>query len=632
MGIEQLPIRYPSEMPKYLVQFFQMLIRDVFAKADIRNSIGIGVSITGNSSERATIALDSDIAELADSDFVLADADPSLPNARTIAGETGVLGVSDSGPGGQVTISITVNGVTLDKLAQSPASTFLGNSSGSTGSVSNLSGATATSLLNEFTDLLKGLAPASGGGTVNFLRADGTWNAPSGPVGANPSASVGLSAVNGSAPTFMRSDGAPALDQGITPTWTALHIFSAGSRVTGSASNATGLNLKYSADIGTVRAHNGSNATLSLESEAGIALEVGGNTALSVASNRRVSIAAPSSGTTLQLTAVSAGTPVSASDGTVTGNWNFSGTTMNVGTTSNHALNLWANNAVRLSLSTTGVLTLANYGAGYLASDGSGVVSANASIPYSDVTGGPAAYTPSALTKSDDTNVTLTLGGTPATSLLQATSLTLGWAGTLAKSRGGFGEDASGLTASIAELNYTDGVTSAIQTQIDGKQASSAVLTAYAGGDTPSSFTLGIVDSADAAAWRTAIGAADSSGAGTSNTYTPTGTNITNTSGITSLTGMYMRIGNIVQASGTFTVTTTTIAATSRVAVSLPVASNFGAITNLVGAVTCRSTLVSIGSTSAYADTTNDRAELQFVAPASAAAHDYSFWFQYEVI
>jgi len=43
--------------------------------------------------------------------------------------------------------------------------------------------------------------------------------------------------------------------------------------------------------------------------------------------------------------------------------------------------------------------------------------------------------TPAALTKVDDTNVTLTLGGSPSTSLLQATSLTLGWTGTLADSR-----------------------------------------------------------------------------------------------------------------------------------------------------------------------------------------------------
>ena len=47
----------------------------------------------------------------------------------------------------------------------------------------------------------------------------------------------------------------------------------------------------------------------------------------------------------------------------------------------------------------------------------------------------PGAPTPYALTKTDDTNVTLTLGGTPASSLLAATSLTLGWTGTLADGR-----------------------------------------------------------------------------------------------------------------------------------------------------------------------------------------------------
>ena len=42
---------------------------------------------------------------------------------------------------------------------------------------------------------------------------------------------------------------------------------------------------------------------------------------------------------------------------------------------------------------------------------------------------------PDALTKTDDTNVTLTLGGSPSVALLKGTSLTLGWTGTLADSR-----------------------------------------------------------------------------------------------------------------------------------------------------------------------------------------------------
>jgi len=59
------------------------------------------------------------------------------------------------------------------------------------------------------------------------------------------------------------------------------------------------------------------------------------------------------------------------------------------------------------------------------------------------VTTGVISITGAALTKTDDTNVTLTLGGTPASSLLAATSLTLGWTGQLAMSRGGTGTNLS---------------------------------------------------------------------------------------------------------------------------------------------------------------------------------------------
>lgn len=52
-----------------------------------------------------------------------------------------------------------------------------------------------------------------------------TFNAKSTSTGANPTASVGLSAVNGTANTFLRSDGVPALSVSIAPTWTGLHIF-----------------------------------------------------------------------------------------------------------------------------------------------------------------------------------------------------------------------------------------------------------------------------------------------------------------------------------------------------------------------------------------------------------------------
>jgi len=44
---------------------------------------------------------------------------------------------------------------------------------------------------------------------------------------------------------------------------------------------------------------------------------------------------------------------------------------------------------------------------------------------------------PAALTKTDDTNVTLTLGGSAATALLNAASITAGWTGQLSIARGG---------------------------------------------------------------------------------------------------------------------------------------------------------------------------------------------------
>lgn len=65
--------------------------------------------------------------------------------------------------------------------------------------------------------------------------------------------------------------------------------------------------------------------------------------------------------------------------------------------------------------------------------------------------------TPAALTKTDDTNVTLTLGGTPATALLQAVSLTLGWTGLLAGTRGGTGVNNGANTATFAgNLNFAN--------------------------------------------------------------------------------------------------------------------------------------------------------------------------------
>ena len=67
--------------------------------------------------------------------------------------------------------------------------------------------------------------------------------------------------------------------------------------------------------------------------------------------------------------------------------------------------------------------------------------------------------TGAALTRVDDTNVTLTLGGAPTTALVNAASLTLGWTGQLAVGRGG-----TGLASyTVGDLIYASGATTLTQ-------------------------------------------------------------------------------------------------------------------------------------------------------------------------
>lgn len=77
------------------------------------------------------------------------------------------------------------------------ASSFICNNTGAPGPLLACTQAQATALLNPFSTTLQGLAPASGGGTTNFLRADGTWAAPPGGGGTGTVTSVALTAPGG---------------------------------------------------------------------------------------------------------------------------------------------------------------------------------------------------------------------------------------------------------------------------------------------------------------------------------------------------------------------------------------------------------------------------------------------------
>lgn len=85
--------------------------------------------------------------------------------------------VTSVGDGAQV---ITSNVVTNAKLADVATASIKGRATAGTGDPEDLTGTQVTALLDAFTTVLKGVVPASGGGTTNFLRADGTWAAPAG--------------------------------------------------------------------------------------------------------------------------------------------------------------------------------------------------------------------------------------------------------------------------------------------------------------------------------------------------------------------------------------------------------------------------------------------------------------------
>ncbi|MCP4585758.1 hypothetical protein, partial [Pseudoalteromonas sp.] len=104
-----------------------------------------------------------------------------------------------------------------------------GRTASGTGDVEDLTGTQVTSILDAFTSGLKGLVPASGGGTTNYLRADGTFAAP--PSGGSSSGATGSIQFSDGASGFS-SDGANLfwddtnnrLGIGIAVPLAALHI------------------------------------------------------------------------------------------------------------------------------------------------------------------------------------------------------------------------------------------------------------------------------------------------------------------------------------------------------------------------------------------------------------------------
>lgn len=99
--------------------------------------------------------------------------------------------VTSTGDGATVIANLAVTSAKIaddavgnDKLANMAFGTIKARTTAGTGNPENATGTEVTALLDTFTSGAKGLVPASGGGTANFLRADGTFAAPPGGGGA----------------------------------------------------------------------------------------------------------------------------------------------------------------------------------------------------------------------------------------------------------------------------------------------------------------------------------------------------------------------------------------------------------------------------------------------------------------
>ena len=160
--------------------------KSTVATADIDNDAVTyaklqNVSATDRVLGRADIAGAGDVEEI-----ICTKAGRELIDDDTAAEQRATLGLGALATKSTVaTADIANDAVTNAKAANMAANSIKGNNTGSAADPIDLTTAQATAMLDVFTSTLKGVVPASGGGTTNFMRADGTWAAPAGGGGGD---------------------------------------------------------------------------------------------------------------------------------------------------------------------------------------------------------------------------------------------------------------------------------------------------------------------------------------------------------------------------------------------------------------------------------------------------------------
>lgn len=121
-GLQDIPLRVPKEWDS---AWFTRFVREVLAQADVRNAVeGTGISITGNSSEPATLSASSAIAGLLNVPFVTVSLSSQLTAERVLTAGDGIEFV-DGGPDSTLTINVT--DIPYSSLGDLPPLSVLGN-------------------------------------------------------------------------------------------------------------------------------------------------------------------------------------------------------------------------------------------------------------------------------------------------------------------------------------------------------------------------------------------------------------------------------------------------------------------------------------------------------------------------
>jgi hypothetical protein len=147
-----------------------------------------------------------------DAEYITASGAP----VQTVAGRTGTVTLAHTDISGLSEVAHSGAYSDLTGTPSIPAAQVQSDWNASSGVSEILNKPTIPTVPGDFTASAAGLAPASGGGTTNFLRADGAWAAPPSGSGTSPTTTILLDVSVG--------NGNSSFGQVIGPSFTALNL------------------------------------------------------------------------------------------------------------------------------------------------------------------------------------------------------------------------------------------------------------------------------------------------------------------------------------------------------------------------------------------------------------------------